>query len=347
MQFRAKIDKEIAMKKQFNLMMKKIRSEANIKDCFHPNKGECVMPTKRAHSLQRQGALGFLEKDKGGNKYLYVHSEKCYNSEHKFYDLKRTGRKTATTFDGFCSFHDTELFKAIENEPETTDIHNDEHCFLHSYRSFAICAHSKLEEWKLYNSSDVFNKRYSPEQLAGAREGVRLALKDLEKPKQLINNWLINKQYSELEYLTFEYPYRIPVGCASDITPHQLPTGEPIQMNHRSSEPQSSILTTVLPFSDRSVVILAAFPDDELGCKFLEELKRINEIRQQKFLSFFLFEGAENIVVSPHFIEKQPIQWRKQYCGLLNYVAANTTPFVKFDEKTFKINYFDPYSAII
>lgn len=348
-----KINKEmIEMKKQFNLMMQKIKSEANIKDCFHPNKDECVMPIKSAHSLQRQGSLRFLEKDKNGNKYLYIHSERHHNSEHDFFDLKMTGRKTATTFDGFCSFHDTELFKIIENEPEVTDINNDEHCFLHSYRSFAISAHRKFEEWKLYNSNDEEiiehnNKIYSSLQLTELKMGLSAALNDFKKPKQLIDNWLINKHYSELEYLVFEYPYTIPVGCASYITPHQLPSGKSIQMNP-FNKIQSSILTTVLPFSNRSVVILAAFPDDKLGCQFLDELDNIKyEIKQQKFLSFFLFEGAENVVVSPHYIEKKSIQWRKQYCELLNFIADNRTPFLKFDEKKFKINYFDPSNAII
>ena len=347
-----KINKEmIEMKKQFNQMMRKIRSEANIKDCFHPKKDECVMPIKSAHSLQRQGSLRFLEKDNAGNKYLYIHTERHHNSEHDFFDLKMTGRKSATTFDGFCSHHDTELFKAIENEPEITDINNDEHCFLHSYRSFAISAHRKFEEWKLYNSTDPEivkhnNKIYTPQQLTEAKMGVSAALNDFKKPKELIDKWLLDKDYSQLEYLVFEYPYTIPIGCAAYITPHQMPNGKSIQMNP-FSEVQSSILTTVLPFSNRSVIILAAFPEDTLGCGFLDEIDKIKyEIKQQKFLSFFLFEGAENIVVSPHFIEKKSVGWRKQYCELLNFIADNRTPFLKYNEKKFPINYFDPSQAI-
>jgi hypothetical protein len=347
-----KINKEmIERKKLFNRMTKKIRSEANIKDCFHPNKEECIMPIKSAHSLQRQGSLLFLEKEKNGNKYLYIHTERQYNSRYDFFDLKMTGRKTATTFDGFCSFHDTELFKTIENEPEITDINNDKHCFLHSYRSFAISAHRKFEEWKLYNSDDKeiiqFNSKiYSRVQLREVKKGVSAALNDFKKPKELIDNWIMNKEYSKLEYLAFEYPYTIPVGCASYITPHQLPSGKSIQMSP-FNKIQSSILTTVLPFSNRSVVILAAFPDDMLGCQFLDELDNIkSEIKQQKFLSFFLFEGSENVVVSPHYIEKKSVLWRKQYCELLNFIADNRTPFLKFNERKFNINYFSPANAV-
>ncbi len=341
----------IEIKKQFNRMTKKIRSEANIKDCFHPIKKECVMPIKNAHSIQKQGSLSFLEKNKNGNRFLYIHTERDYNSEHNFYDLKSTGRKTATTFYGFCDYHDTELFKAIENEPEITNINNDEHCFLHSYRSFAISAHRKYQDWKFYNSTDTeiveFHKNiYTNQQLNEVKIGVSAALNDFKKPKTLIHKWLLEKDYSQLDYLVFEYPYTIPIGCSAYITPHQMPSGRSIQMNS-FEEIQSSILTTVLPFSNRSIIILAAFPDDKLGCEFLDELNNIKyEIKQQKFLSFFLFEGAENIVVSPHFIDKNPVHWRKQYCNLISYIADNTTPFLKYNEKTFQINYFDPSNAI-
>ena len=345
------MSKEIERKKYFNQLKKKIRLEANIKDCFHPNKTECKMPIKNAHSLQRNGSLRFLEKDKNGNKYLYIHTERCYNSEYDFFDLKETGRRRATTFHGFCDYHDTQLFKALENEPEITDINNNEHCFLHSYKSFAISAHRKNQDWKLYNSTnteiiELLNKTYTESQLNALKKGVLAAQNDFKIPKQKIDKWLLDKDYSQLEYLAFEYSYTIPVGCAAYITPHQMPSGRSIQTNP-NEEIQSSIFTTVLPFSKRSVVILAAFPDDKLGCELLDEIDSIKyEIKQQKFLSFFLFEGAENIVVSPHYIDKKPIEWRKQYCELINHIADNTTPFLKYNVKTFPINYFAPSNAI-
>lgn len=346
------INKEIIeRRKQFNRMSSKIRSEANIKDCFHPNKSECVMPITSAHSLQRQGSLRFLEKDVNGNRYLYIHTEREYNFQQDFLDLKKTGRKTATTFDGFCSFHDTELFKAIENEPEITDINNDEHLFLHSYRSFAITVHRKFEEFKYYESTDteitsLLNNMFNPIQLEQSKLGVKAALNDFVEPKAKMDKWMLKNQFAELEFLALEYPYTAPVGCAAYITPHQLPNGKSIQMNSLE-EYQSSVFTTVLPFSDRTVIILAAFPDDPIGCEFLDQINNIRyDLKQQKFLSFFLFEGAENIVVSPHYIERLNIKKRKEYCNLINFIQDNKTPFLKYNESKFPINYFDPSNAI-
>lgn len=347
-----KANKEyIEINKEFNRMMRKIHSEANIKDCFHPSKEECVLPIKSAHSLQKQGSLKFLEKDKNGNKYLYVHTEREHNFTHNFFDLKPIGRKAATTFDGFCEFHDTEIFKVIENEPEITDINSDEHLFLHTYRSMAIACHRKYEEFKFYNSTDseivnFLNKNNSPRQLWETKMGVATALNDINAPIKVINKWLLNKQYSEFEYLVFEYPYTIPIGCAAFITPHQMPSGKKIIINELSRE-VCSIITTVLPFSDRSIVILAAFPDDKIACDFIDQLSSIKyELKQQKYLSYFLFDGAENVVVSPKFIDTKPIKWRKKYCELLSFVASNHTPLLKYNENKFFVNYFNSSNAI-
>lgn len=161
-----------------------------------------------------------------------------------------------------------------------------------------------------------------------------------------MDEWLLNKEYSNLEYLVIEYPHTSPVGCAAYITPHQLPNSRSIQMSPLD-EFQSSIFVTVLPFSNRTVIILAAFPDDPIGCKFLDQIDSIRfELKQQKFLSFFLFEGAENVVVSPHFIERLSIKKRKEYCHLINFIQDNRTPFLKYNEKNFPINYFDASNAI-
>lgn len=345
-------EQEVQLRIDFNKAMSRIRKEASIKDCFHPLKKECVLPIKSAHSLQRQGALKLLEAtDSSGNSYLYVHAEREHNFQADFFDLKPVGRKSATTFNGFCSYHDTEVFKEIENDPENTDLKNDFHCFLHSYRSFAIAYHKKHEENKLYNSSDpeiirMLNNWYPSGQINEVKEGVKAALLDLKLPKLKFDQLLIEKKYSDLEYLIYEVPYTIPIGCASCITPHSTPSGRIIQMDPYSPF-QSFIFTTVLPFKNRSIVILSAFPDDQLACDLLDEIEKIKyPLQKEKYLSFFVFTGAENVVLSPKLIDKKSLSWRKEYCELLNHIANPKTSLLRFNRKKYFINYFEESNAI-
>ncbi len=136
------------IRKKINLAFSKLRSEATIKDCFYHNHDNCELPIKNAHSLQKQGSLILLEKEFNGQRFLHCHSKSQLNQKAGKLEFAEIGRKKASTFYGFCDFHDTHLFRDIENNPESTSIDSDRDCFLHSYRSYAQSYHSKFEVYK-------------------------------------------------------------------------------------------------------------------------------------------------------------------------------------------------------
>ena len=341
----------IELVREYNIAKATISKSATIKDCFSKNKKECAEPIVNAHSLQRQGALKQLESNRDGNMILYSHTERQHNKEHDFLDLKPIGRKAASTFYGFCSFHDTNIFSKIENDPESTDINSDEHCFLHSYRSFAHSYHRKYEELKFYESKEeeivkLHKKLHGEKGLDFAIKGVRTALQDLSKPKELLDNWLENKEFDKLDYLCYEYPYRIPVACAASTSPAYNYKNKPINISINPNYQYSNIITTVIPFKNRSIVILAAFENEPNGSSYLDDIDNIEyELIQQKFISYHIISGAENCYISPDFYDSKRIEWKKNYCQMIDYIANHYTPHMGFN-KHFPINYFDKSQAL-
>ena len=102
--------------------------------CCHPIAGvnTCGGPPVQAHSVQRNGGLGAIAEDG------HVLSIKA-----AYQDLRKNGGKliprkmgvrTASTFFGFCSRHDAEMFRPVEYG--TVGITN-ENCFLLSFRALA------------------------------------------------------------------------------------------------------------------------------------------------------------------------------------------------------------------
>lgn len=342
---------DINLQRQINDSLSLLARNASIKDCSHPNKLECRLPIKGAHSLQKNGVLKYLEKKEKGNSSIYCHYERELRGEDNFYDLKKIGRGDASTFFGFCDFHDTELFKNIENDPNSTDISNDEHCFLHSYRSFSHSYHRKYEELKLFNSEDLnvlklLEKMYGSS-LKYKLKGIELAIKDFEIPKKKIDKMILDKNYSALEYLCFEFPYTIPVACASVVNPSHYYNGEVFNQNYPGILNYSDIFTTVLPLKNRSVMILGAFPDDEKAIKYLDQVENIRyKLEQEKFLSFHILVNSENVFLSPHFYDKKSEIWKKKYCGILDINANDFTPYFTFNKKS-PINYFDFSEKIV
>lgn len=341
----------IEMQKKFSILNAKLENSATIKDCFHHKKEECIAPIKNAHSLQRQGALFQLEKVVKGNAFLYSHSERMHNKEGGFLDLKPIGRKSASTFFGFCDYHDTKLFSKIENNPEITDINNDEHCFLHSYRSFAHSYHRKHEQLKLYESKDpetikLLLEIHGESKLSHLKEYVSMALNDLKKPKAKMDYWIENSIYDEMEYLSYECPYKIPVACAAITSPPYLYSGKKINISQDHDYVYSNIITTVIPFSDRSIIILAAFPNEPYGVDYLDEIDQIKfELLREKYLSYHIMNNAENCYLSPYYYDTKDLNEKRNYCHMINYVASNDTPYMGFN-KHFPINYFSKSSSI-
>lgn len=330
--------------RELNRLTRLIKQNATIKDCSHPTKEECKLPIKNAHSLQRQGSLKYLEKNINGNAFIYCHTEREYNKKYFFLDLKPVGRKDSSTFFGFCEYHDTEVFKIIENDPEATDINNDEHLFLHTYRSFSHSYHLKYQEMKLFTSEEEeiasYLKNKYGEKIQEVITGIQLALNDFEAPKKKLDKLLVEKKYAELHYLCYEYPYRCSIASSGVSTPGHYKNGEGFNLSSDPLFVYSDIFTTVLPLKNRTVIILAAFSDDEKAIKYLDEFQNIpSELEFQKYLSFHIINNLENTFVSPLFYDKKDIKWRQSYCELINIISSKETPFVKFN-KYFPINYF-------
>ena len=337
-------DEYIENQKELNRLTNLLKANATIKDCSHPTKEECRLPIINAHSLQRQGSLKHLEKTVKGNSFIYCHTERNINKKYNFLDLKPIGRKDASTFFGFCAYHDTEVFKVIENDPEITDIDNDEHCFLHTYRSFSHSYHRKYEELKLFTSENKeivahFHKVYGKNK-SGVIEGVQLSLEDLKKPKEKLDEILTSKKYDALKYCCFEYPYRCPVACSGVSTPGHYKNSETFNLSEDKNFHYSDIFTTILPLKDRTVIILAAFADDENANRYLKEIEDIsNELEFQKYLSFHIINNLENTFISPLYYDRKDYKWRQSYCELINFISDRKTRFVLYN-KRFPINYF-------
>ncbi|WP_294314373.1 hypothetical protein [uncultured Chryseobacterium sp.] len=124
---------------------------------------------------------------------------------------------------------------------------NNLHCFLRTYRSFYHSYHRKYEE----SETEVLNylNKFYGRDVYKVTQGAKLALQDLEIPKKRLDEILINKNYEDLEYYCYEYPYRCPVSCAGVSTPGHFKNGNPFNLSNSESISYSDFFTTVLTFA--------------------------------------------------------------------------------------------------
>ena len=231
---------EINRRIKFSKVRGELRSEAKISECFHFNKDECKGKIKNVHSIQRNGRLSLLEEEVNGN--MNVYSFEIEPVGTKEYQLKPVGIASASAFTGFCDFHDTTLFSTIENQPFQEE--NDEHCFLHSYRAFAIAHHRKKEQSKAFKADIEFNRAKQdviPEFLKGTDVGYN----EGEMVRTRLNDVLRRKAYEELEYLEIRYSNLYPLASSSAMTPTHTPkTNTRLNIHQEVSVPYEYVFLT-------------------------------------------------------------------------------------------------------
>ena len=129
---------ELAQQEAINRYVKRSRKG----QCLHPDADPktCSGRVIAAHTIQRNGGLNHIAR--GGHVgNLLIHPSKL-NYKHRSLNSEpnRIGIGEASTFNGFCSHHDNELFAPIDDNPFTGDL---QQILLLAYRSVCHELHSK------------------------------------------------------------------------------------------------------------------------------------------------------------------------------------------------------------
>lgn len=318
-------------------MLSKFKSESKIKECFHHKKSECQGDIKQSHSIQRNGRLSIIEEEVNGNQMIYTFTSHIPSKQRAFEDLKPIGKATASTFFGFCDFHDTNIFSPIENYPFDD---SDKHLFLHSYRAFAHSYHRKKEEHKLYNDpKSQFTKNFPPAILMPMRLGLEAALKDAVPYKSSLDNALENENYDFLNYLVYEKEGLYPFAVSSQMSPPTTYKNKPMNNHMDPNIPFSIPLITFLPDHTSTIAIIAAFPDDQNSITLLDELNSLNDLQLEKAITSLIIANCENTFFSPKVWNSLSTKEKR---ALLDE-SESTTMAGNYEDRFFhsKFNFFD------
>lgn len=181
-----------------------IGRDARIKRCMHPNKEECSDNIIKAHAIQNNRILKKLS-------VMGCVMTMDGTSNLIFQGVDNKGRKIATTFTGFCSYHDKVLFQAIEDyEFEGSK----KQVFLWTYRTMAWHYHKKQEQ---KNAIKIIKNKMSQKGLAlpkniqhdNLMKGFELGERDNQIEKECFDKDLLGENYDNISYVIWEIPYEL------------------------------------------------------------------------------------------------------------------------------------------
>jgi len=227
---------------------------------------------------------------KGGFKVVQVAGK---NKDTRKIEPTEVGWQKASAYHCFCDIHDSQIFKPIEDD-NTFDFHNNEHLFLHTFRSFAYAYHKQRENIdrrhelgrSLLDAFSAFtnlfdNKNEDVDDRIQKSYDAEMYSFNLIRDR-LIKNWQ-SKTMQGLKGLSIEIDTNFPFASAGTLMANII---DPNGANHVFFDPDQGhlvlphpgIILTVFPVKEnKTIIILTALSADQNAQFILERFDRLYE----------------------------------------------------------------------
>jgi hypothetical protein len=214
-----------------------------------------------------------------------------------------TGWKQASTFPGFCGYHDKHLFKPLEDAPF---VGSREQCFLIAYRSlakeiYAKTSSAKQSDLRTAHTGQSAELRAS---VAAFNKGVSLAVRDLKRHKNRYDKILVNKDWNKVHGLLIEFDGIFPIQCTGGLFPDTDINGLPIQqLDWRNSTPDTINLASFAADAKSYFLICWLTDSDRSGARFAAPFELIDKDDMPAVIASLILQRTENCHFSPDWYD--------------------------------------------
>lgn len=317
-------------------LIKKTWRDTDFKICLAFNPKECDSLIKNAHTLQNNRILNRISEN--GHVYTLV---PITTRKGVSIELKKISRNKASTFFGFCDYHDNQLFKPIEQEAYLKEpIQN----FLFAFRGFCLEYHKLIR--KLETVRTGFELNPSSMLDPNGIHFYRIAEFDVNDSKAEYEQFRSIYKNEELDnIITVERRLDYEIGFAvssSFAVKNDLYGNEINDIYSIKKELLPSIYINVFPAENETIIIMSynIEYEKEYG-KYFKQIKNLTNEELEKHLNFLIINYTENVFFSPRLIKKLE---EKEKVSLLSSfessVDINTAYELLKDGEYFKFNLF-------
>lgn len=277
--------------------------------CLHPSApAGCRGDIVRAHTVRRRGDLATIARD--GHVYQGNADPDVLQKTGGLVKARLIGIKEASTFLGFCGFHDGRTFAPLETEPFTA---TEKQCFLLAYRALARELYMKAAQADSIPLYRELDRGRSPIQQVLIQDNVQAmhaalkeSLSNLTHHKQLYDADLLAPMYSAVRFLVLHFD-RSPCVVAGGMTqPDYDFEGSLLQdMGSLGVDRWDVISFSLIATETGGAGVFAWRENSDLYCRALiDSLLRIPRDRQADALLRYVFEKLENTYIAPDWWEQ-------------------------------------------
>ncbi len=279
------------------------------KKCVFPDKTNCSEKVIKAHSIQRNKILNRIAENG-----MLISSDLQNTLFTK--EFEEIGIRSASTFFGFCNFHDTIIFSEIENKEYTGSIEQN---FLYAYRACALEYVKKKVSVSFYEKAikKYKNNPYEwmfSKKLNGALCGVNDYYSILEqlsneliKPKDERNFDIISSKIFHLSYESllavnacFSIEYDFQENLINDLAD--------------TSRRPAPIFLNIFPSSGLTFILFSWLSENrETYQSIASKLETFTSPQIEKFFSNLIICHCENFFISPSKYSQMPKKIRRLF----------------------------------
>ena len=227
----------------------------------------------------------------------------------------------ASTFNGFCKYHDNQLFQCIDNKPLMFD---EKQCFALAYRAICrelYCKQAASQMLPVYEKT--LDGKRPDRQLDIMHFGLStvlgnsLAVKDLLFLKQYLElHWVENKEFT-LCSVVFQFAEELPFLCSGVAAPDYDFTASKIQDIADSDAIVENISVNALNENGKGYVIFSWAKPHTACARFIQSLLAETLENQSILIAQYLFKNLENVFMSPAWWDGLNSKQQAAYVGLM------------------------------
>lgn len=311
---------------------KELRKNARFKECIYPDHTNCSERIIGAHAIQNTKILKRIADD--GVVYMPIPKP-----DNPFNLITEYGRKEATVFTGFCSFHDKTVFQPIEDSPFQG---TEEQVFLYTYRTFALDYHKKQEVVRM--QQEMFSNKPSIADIPGlytdGQTPEAMAVNDYLEEKKLFDDALIKKEYNVLTSFVWSFDGFSNFAAVGGEAPSLDFQGKQIQDLTNPKVPARHIFITVFPEGEKTYAIISWFKQfDGLFSSIGEELRALSDEEKKNYINNTLPIITENIAFRPSAWKTIDTQTKNAFmflfAGLAQLMESDGEKYNRFEKASF------------
>lgn len=296
------------------------------KTCLHPITKECKGKRIKAHTVQKGQSIKSIVDDKN-----HVLSFKGKHPEDGPFikEPHLIGWNDASTFFGFCEFHDSETFKPLELCDFTA---TPNQCFLLYYR--ALC-HENYQKESLVNSfwaqketmdngQDLDTQIITQLELNNNIDTFNRTIDELKHTKDRADRTLTDNSYGDYSSLVIEFTGNLNVcGTGHFLTDQDVQGNVFYDIYDPNVFAEGASLSLIKTQENEGAFIITWPKQYYYAQKYAESIFQLENQHILTTLLQVLFGRIENVYFNPLWWENLNIEQKNLICGLANEMDYN------------------------